>query len=92
MTRKKTTKEKKELSEELKNYNERLSKSIKNKNFDDASVAQALYEADPKRIQDSNERLQKCLKRRDKISSKRRKVMINILRDFLFKLAKSFSF
>ena len=82
MTRKKTTKEENELSEELKSAeklckeaNERLSKLIKNKNFEDASVALALYEAAPKIIQDSNERLQKCLKRRDKISSKRRKVM-----------------
>ena len=70
------TKEEKELSEELKTAeklykeaNERLSKSIKNKNFEDASVVQALYEAAQKRIQDSNERLQKCLKGRDEISS-----------------------
>ena len=60
------TKEEKEISEELKTAekmykgaNERLSKSIKNKNFEDASVAQALYEAAQKRIQDSYDRLQK---------------------------------
>ena len=59
-------KEEKELSEELKTSeilykgaNERFSKSIKNKNFEDASVAQALYEAAQKGIQDSNDRLQK---------------------------------
>ena len=75
------TKEEKELSEELKTAeklykeaNERISKSIKNKHFEDESVVQALYEAAQKRIQDSNE-VQKCLKGRDEISSKRRKVM-----------------
>ena len=85
------TKEEKELSEELKTAeklyteaNERLSKSVKNKNFEDTSVALALYQAAQKRTQDSNERVKKCLKRRDEISSKRRKVMD---RDFLFKLA-----
>ena len=45
------TKEKKDLSEELKTgerlfneANERLTKAIKNKNLEDASIAQALYE------------------------------------------------
>ena len=37
---------------------ERLSKAMHNTNFEDASVAQALYEAAQKRIKDTNERLQ----------------------------------
>lgn len=39
---------------------------MQNKNFEDASVAQALYEAAQKRIKDTNERLQKCLKKKEK--------------------------
>ena len=59
----------------LKEANEKLIKAIKNKNFEDASVAQAMIEAAQKRMQDTNERLKKCLKEREEISSKRRKVM-----------------
>ena len=95
MTRKKMTKEEKELSEELKTAkqfykeaNERLSKSIKNKYFEDASVSQALYEAAPKIIQVSNERLQHFLKRRDVISSKRRKVMDKYSQRFSIQTSK----
>ena len=93
------TKEEKELSEELKTAeklykeaNERLSKSIKNKNFEDASVTQALYEAALKRIQDTNERLQKCLKRRDEISSWRRKVMDEYSQRFSIQTSKKSNF
>ena len=64
------------MSEKLyKEATERLSKAMQNKNFEDASVAQALYEAAQKRIKDTNERLQKCLKKREEISLIRRKVM-----------------
>ena len=89
------TKEEKELFEELKmseklykEANERLSKAIQNKNFEDASVAQALYEAAQKRINDTNARLQKCLKKREEISSKRRKVMDEYSQKFSTKTSK----
>ena len=59
------------MSEKLyKEATERLSKAMQNKNFEDA---QALYEAAQKRIKDTNERLQKCLKkkRRDKFKKEK---------------------
>ena len=41
-----------------------------NKNFEDASVAQALYEAAQKRIKDTNERLQIIWKKEERLVEK----------------------
>ena len=45
-----------------------------------------------KRIQDTNERLQKCLKRRDEISSWRRKVMDEYSQRFSIQTSKKLNF
>ena len=67
---------------------ERLSKAMQNKNFEDA---QALYEAAQKRIKDTNERLQKCLKKREEISLIRRKVMDEYSQKFSTQTSKKYN-